>query len=139
MVAPIRSQPEEAAALLYLTRDDLLLFWKTLYVGGDKPRVFVSEIIPRQVRASSLLLSSSFGYKLMDMTERESLALTHWVVLTRLVDETGNRWLRAISTLTTTLLNRLFMRLCSNGSWAIMRFRSNYVLRSLSVLGEAGR
>jgi insulysin len=63
----------EASALLDLTRDDLLEFWKGLYSGNGR-RVLICEVIPRGGPASSTLPPSTFGYKLMDLAN-ESIAL----------------------------------------------------------------
>jgi len=63
----------ESAALLTLEKRDLLSFWNQLYSGNGR-RVLISEVIPRQGPASSIMPPSSFNYKLLDLTE-ESLAL----------------------------------------------------------------
>jgi insulysin len=63
----------EASALLDLTREDLLEFWRGLYAGNGR-RALICEVVPRRGPASSALPPSSFGYKLLDLAD-ESIAL----------------------------------------------------------------
>lgn len=51
----------EAAALLALTKDDVIDFWDRLYVN-DGRRVLITEIVPRIGAASSATPHKSYGY-----------------------------------------------------------------------------
>lgn len=58
----------EAAALLDIEKEDLLEFWRHIYVNGGR-RVFITEIIPRQGTASSQSPLMSTGYGRSDFPE----------------------------------------------------------------------
>ena len=60
----------EAAALLDITKSDLVEFWKTLYYS-DERRMIVSEIIPNAGPASSRRPPNSSGYAKGDMKSSE--------------------------------------------------------------------
>lgn len=52
---------KEAAALLTISKEDLIDFWRNLYFGSER-RVLSTEVIPRQGVASSPLPPASTGY-----------------------------------------------------------------------------
>lgn len=52
---------KEAAALLNVTKDDLIDFWRRLYSGNGR-RMLITEVIPRSGDASSPLPPKSAGY-----------------------------------------------------------------------------
>ena len=52
---------KEAAAVLNITKDDLIAFWRQLYSGSGR-RMLISEVIPRSGDASSALPPASTGY-----------------------------------------------------------------------------
>ena len=58
----------EAAALLDIKKEDLLAFWRNIYVNSGR-RVFITEIIPKQGAASSPAPLTSAGYGRRDFPE----------------------------------------------------------------------
>lgn len=52
---------KEAGALLNVTKDDLINFWRQLY-SGDERRMLITEVIPRNGSASSELPPRSADY-----------------------------------------------------------------------------
>ena len=52
---------KEAAALLAVTKEDLIQFWRQLYSSNGR-RMLITEVIPRSGDASSPLPPSSTGY-----------------------------------------------------------------------------
>lgn len=57
----------EAAALLEVDKEDILTFWRTIYASNDR-RVLVTEMIPREGKASSLPPPTTTGYGSKDDT-----------------------------------------------------------------------
>lgn len=52
---------KEAGALLTVSKDDLIEFWRQLYSGNGR-RMLIAEVIPRSGDASSSLPPTSTGY-----------------------------------------------------------------------------
>jgi secreted Zn-dependent insulinase-like peptidase len=64
----------EAAALLDVTKEDLIQFWRTIY-AGDGRRVLITQVIPRTGAASSPEPAASTGYTRDDLSSPDGIRL----------------------------------------------------------------
>jgi len=65
---------KEAAALLDITKDDLVAFWRKIYDSNNR-RVLVTQVVPQTGPASSKLPSRSMGYEVGTAEKSDNILL----------------------------------------------------------------